>query len=98
LWAAHYLAAPGLQKCISARASPEPIAHTIADGVVTLTDRSGKPVRVQIGKTYSYKLAETDDPRVIAGRLTKEFRRTLIGSKGGFSGPINYPNLGKIYK
>jgi hypothetical protein len=65
-----------------------------ADGMVTLTDRDGKPVRDDRGKMYSYKLKDGDNPHAIAGRLTKEFRLALRGEKPstGFSSPINYPN------
>ena len=71
--------------------------YVVADNVVTLTDRAGAPVRDSDGKTYSRKLSEGDNPHVIAGRLTKEFRLALLGKtkiKTGFSGPIAYPKTG----
>ena len=71
--------------------------YTVVDNTVTLTDRTGTPVRDRDGKTYFRKLSEGDNPHVIAGRLTKEFRLALLGKtkfKTGFSGPIAYPKTG----
>jgi hypothetical protein len=70
--------------------------YIVADGHVTLTDRDGKPVRDKDGKICSQKLNEGDNPRVIAGRMTKNFRAVLRGDKkpgsvSGFSQPIYYP-------
>jgi hypothetical protein len=70
-------------------------AYIVTDGKVTLTDREGKPVRDPNGKPYSQPLKEGENPRVIAGRLTKRFRSVLRGKPGvsGFSSPINYPRI-----
>ena len=68
--------------------------YTFVDGTVTLTNHTGQPVRDPQGNEYSRKVG-TDDPYVIAARLTKEFYHALRGGKkkhgAGFSGPINYP-------
>jgi hypothetical protein len=52
--------------------------------VVTLTDHIGNPVRDRDGKTYSKKFEPGEDDRVIAGRLTKQFRRARRGDKNQF--------------
>jgi hypothetical protein len=71
-------------------------AYIVADGHVTLTNRDGKPVRDKDGKICSQKLNEGDNPRQVAGRMTKRFRSVLRGDKtpgsvSGFSQPIHYP-------
>jgi hypothetical protein len=71
--------------------------YTLEDGVVTLTNHIGTPVRDHDGKTYSKKLEDGEAGHVIAGRLTKEFRRARRGEQkqvNGFSGPIKYPDHG----
>lgn len=73
--------------------------YILVDGTVTLTDHTGRPVRDHDGKTYSRKVNEGDDPRVIAGRLTKEFRRVIRGENkiiSGFRRPIVYPKIGIV--
>lgn len=71
--------------------------YTVADDAVTLTDRNGIPVRDNDGKFYKRKMAG-QPARLIAARLTKEFRRALLGKNhiGGFNGPISYPKSGFI--
>lgn len=74
--------------------------YTLADGVVTLTDRDGHPVQDPQGKLYTRKLSPgaTVADADIAGRsLTKEFRLALLGktaSNERFSRPLNYPKRG----
>ena len=71
--------------------------YTFEDGVVTLTDHVGNPVRDRDGKTYSKKLEGDEDPRVIAGRLTKQLRSARRGEKGldsNFNRRLHYRNLG----
>jgi hypothetical protein len=72
-------------------------AYIVTDGVVTLTDRQGNPVRDQHGKLYTKKIANGDSARTIAARMTKDFRSMLRGKDGrvsGFTGPIVYPKFG----
>jgi hypothetical protein len=72
---------------------------TLEDGIVTLTNHIGSPVRDHDGRTYSKKLADGEDAYVIAARLTKEFRRARRGDKhkdSNFSAPIHYPKNGSI--
>jgi hypothetical protein len=71
--------------------------YTLEDNTVTLTNHVGTPVRDHDGKTYSKKLEDGEAGHVIAGRLTKEFRRARRGDKhqdSNFSAPINYPKTG----
>jgi hypothetical protein len=80
------------------------VAHgcfTFANGVVTLTDRDGNPVRDERGKLYERKLEEPHnklaDAEITAGFLTKEFRLALLGktpSNERFSRPLDYPKKG----
>jgi hypothetical protein len=67
------------------------------DGVVTLVNHVGTPVRDHDGRTYTKKLEDGESEYVIAGRLTKQFRTARRGDKhqvAGFSGPIKYPDHG----
>jgi hypothetical protein len=69
-------------------------AFIVEDGVVILTDRDGNPARDGDGKFYKRKLADGQNPKVIAGRLTRELRTALRGKNApvnGFDGPIRYP-------
>jgi hypothetical protein len=69
--------------------------YIVVDGKVILTDTAGKPVR-EFGKQYSQKISEGDDPRVLAGRLTKELRNALLGKSAqvaGFSRALEYKNI-----
>jgi hypothetical protein len=76
--------------------------YTLADGVVTLTDRDGHPVQDAHGRQYTRKLGpgSTVADADIAGRsLTKEFRLALLGrtpSSERFSRPLDYPKRGWI--
>lgn len=68
-----------------------------AGDAVALVDREGKPVRDHEGKEYSQMLKPGENPKVIAGRLTRQLRTALLGGKdapgNNFDGPINYPSL-----
>ena len=59
------------------------------DGVVTLVDHHGNPV-----KNYAQKIGPGENPRLIAARMTKQFYLARRGkSVNGFDGPIAYPPL-----
>jgi hypothetical protein len=72
----------------------------VEDGVVILTDRDGKPARDSDGKRYEQKLAEGQNPKVIAARLTRTLRDALRGAnapKRGFEpGPLSYSRDGSV--
>jgi hypothetical protein len=68
-----------------------------AKGLLTMTDGEGKPVLDDDGLGYKHQLQEGENPKVIAGRLTKKLRDALSGKSGrvgGFSGPIPYQRTG----
>ena len=73
---------------------PGQVSHgcfTVADNVVTLTDRDGEPVRDDHGKLYTRKLVPPTnahaDAEIAAGFLTKGFRLAMLGkTPAGFSG------------
>jgi hypothetical protein len=60
---------------------------------VTLTDRNGEPAHDSDGRRYSQKLEPGENPKQIAGRLTRKLRDSLRGRDNvtGFDGPISYP-------
>ena len=73
--------------------------YTLEDNTVTLVSHAGVPVRGPAGETYSKKLEDGEAAHVIAGRLTKQFRRARRGDKHqveGFSSPLIYPKNGSI--
>jgi hypothetical protein len=69
--------------------------YTIEDDTVVMTDAEGQPARDGDGKYYRQTLKPGENPKVIAGRLTRELRLALRGGKNapvaGFDGPIIYP-------
>jgi hypothetical protein len=74
-------------------------AYIVKDGLVILTDRDGNPARDGDGKFYKRKLADGENPKVIAGRLTRELRTALRGKNApvnGFDGPIRYPKISVV--
>jgi hypothetical protein len=73
--------------------------YTVESNVLSLTNRRGEPVQDAEGKTYTHKLEPGDNPKQIAGLLTKKFRKVRRGNSTptrGFSGPIDYPKTGRI--
>ena len=66
---------------------------------VTLTNRHGKPVRDADGKTYTQKLIPGENPKPVAGVLTRRFAKARRGGDAppkGFGAPIEYPKNGNI--
>jgi hypothetical protein len=71
-------------------------AFIVENDTVILTDREGNPARDGDGKFYKQKLVDGQNPKMIAGRLTRELRSALRGkdaAKNGFDGPIHYAPL-----
>jgi hypothetical protein len=67
--------------------------YTLADGILTMTDSKGTPVRdLNSGEKVTHKLAAGDDAAVIARRLTMKIHRMLRGESGpaGFNRPLSY--------
>jgi hypothetical protein len=71
----------------------EPGNYTHADGIVTLVNHDGVPLRERKGKVYEKKLTPEEDPRVIGCRLTKQRYYDYGGSKSDFSRPLDYRKL-----
>jgi hypothetical protein len=78
--------------------------YIVEDGVVTLTDPKGTPVRDEFGKLYKHTLVAQKgeerqiEERQVAARLTKKFRSALRGKAGaplaGFEyDPLRYPPI-----
>ncbi len=62
---------------------------------LTMTDSKGVAIRRHTnGDYFTHKLAPDDNPRLIAGRLTKTIRTMIHGEDNGFYRPLNYPNIG----
>jgi len=67
-----------------------------ANGILTLIKFNGQPLDADRRKAYSRKLNDGDKPRVIAGRLIKDYALS-IHSNRRFSAPLNYPPLKLAY-
>jgi hypothetical protein len=67
--------------------------YTWEDGVVTLVDHDGVPLRDRRDKVYEKKLTPEEDPHVIGCRLTKQRFQDRGGDKQDFSRPLNYRKL-----
>jgi hypothetical protein len=67
--------------------------YIVESDTVKLTNRRGVPVQDDDGKRYEQKL-EGNNPKWVAGQLTKQFRKVLRGPNApprGFGSPIRYP-------
>jgi len=68
--------------------------YTIQDGILTMTHEDGEPVSPD---QFNHQLKPGDDPPAIAGVLTKQARRFLLGmseTEEAFNRPIGYSNSG----
>jgi len=73
--------------------------YTIADSVLTMTDRHGKPAGEETGRRYVHKLQPNASANGVACKLARELRNALRDKSrqvNGFTGKINYPKLGII--
>jgi hypothetical protein len=71
--------------------------YTLADGILTMTDSKGAPVRdLNSGEKILHTMQDGDDAPAIAKRLTMKIYRMLRGESGpaGFARAINYPAPG----
>jgi hypothetical protein len=71
--------------------------YTVSDGVVTMVDPKGALAVDESGNTYKHKLAQGEDAKTVAARLTRKLRLALQGKSEaptGFRGPIAYPKIG----
>jgi hypothetical protein len=67
--------------------------YTWEDGVVTLVDQDGTPLRDRKGKVYEKKLTPQEDPHTIARRLTKQRFHDHGGDKQDFWRPLTYKTV-----
>lgn len=65
----------------------EPGYYSVEQGMLTLHDEQGRPV------AGPRRLNSSEDPHVIAGRLTRE-RWLRTNDTKGFNRPLNYRSLG----
>jgi hypothetical protein len=69
--------------------------YVIDDGVLTMTDEAGVPVRDKGGDIVRHKLEDGQDEQSIARVLTLRIWRQRTGGDGnGFNRPLNYPRTG----
>jgi hypothetical protein len=58
--------------------------YFVEDGLLTMTDGNGKPMRGAGGEKITHKLQAGDEADVIAKRLTMRIYRWLTGNDNGF--------------
>jgi hypothetical protein len=71
--------------------------YMLVDGVLTMTDRAGVPIRgMNNGEKFQHKLAAGDDTAAVARRLTMRIYRMLRGGDAAvsFNRKIVYPTAG----
>jgi hypothetical protein len=69
-------------------------AYIVDDGVLTMTQPDGSPVRNP--ERFTHKLRDGDNAPGIAGQLTLEIRQALLGkgTVAGFNRQLAYPKSG----
>jgi hypothetical protein len=67
----------------------------VEGGVLTMTDAEGRPMRRINGEIWSRELGPDDNPRSVAGALTKDIRRELHGDSD-FNRRLTYPDIRKV--
>ena len=71
--------------------------YFVKDGLLTMTDSKGTPVRSSGGNKYEQKIGEDDNVPLIAERLTMKIYRSRNGNEmAGFNGPLVYPTRGFV--
>jgi hypothetical protein len=69
--------------------------YVVKDGLLTMTDSTGAPVRSRGGDKYEQKIGEGDNVTLIAQRLTMKIYRSRSGNDmAGFNRPLVYPTAG----
>lgn len=69
--------------------------YTIADGLMTMTDSDGSPMRdIKTGEVFTHRLRDGEDAEPVARALTKKIRRMLVGDNSAFNKPLNYAKAG----
>jgi hypothetical protein len=78
--------------------------YVVEGDQLTMTCPKGEPAFDAAGKLYTAQLAANDNPRTIAGRLTKQLYNALRGDRpkgfggsgSGFNRELNYNNKGIV--
>jgi hypothetical protein len=68
--------------------------YTLVDGILTMTDASGMPMRRTSGEYYRAKIGPDESPQTRARVFTREIRAALRGSD--FNRPLDYSKFGGI--
>ena len=69
--------------------------YVMKDGLLTMTDSKGAPVRSYGGDKYEKKIEEDDIVKLIAQRLTMKIHLARVGNEmANFNRPLNYPKNG----
>jgi len=68
--------------------------YVVENGLLTMTDGDGKPVRRRDGDLMQRKLKPGDDAETIARILTRNFRMHVQGDSAGFNRRLDYKPLG----
>jgi hypothetical protein len=75
-------------------------AYTLEDGVLTMTDPSGRPIRkAATGERFTCKVKPGDNHVAFAGQMTLEIRGMMRGENApgtvkGFNRQLDYPKSG----
>src|SRR5262245_38864325 len=70
--------------------------YVIEDGVLTMTDSAGRPVRRLNGDPVKRTLQPGDDPKAIARNFTRDLRLHFHGDSADFNRRLIYPPSGVV--
>jgi hypothetical protein len=70
--------------------------YTLKDGLLTMTDGDGAPVRSRGGDKFVHKLQPNENPDAIAKRLTVKIHRMAQGDGHNIWRKIDWPRNGNI--
>ena len=68
--------------------------YILENGLLTMTDGNGDPVRNTSGDKETHRLQDGEDPDYIAKRRAVKIHRQLRKNDNGFGRPLRYPPLG----
>ena len=69
--------------------------YTLTDGLMTMTDGNGKPIRKDNGELWTHRMRDGDKETPIAHWMTGKVYRALRGDDVlGFNRRISYPRHG----
>jgi len=70
--------------------------YVLKDGLLTMTDGNGAAVHSRGGDKFTHKLQPSENPDVIAKRLTVKIHRMASGDEHGVWRKIDWPRNGNI--